>query len=282
MFGEKRSGLDALLHRPRPSAWQLFLQSPCVFLARKLYSWRRFATNTRNTGNAISIVCISDTHNSQCALPSGDILIHAGDLTQAGSLKELQAAISWLQEQPHQVKIAIAGNHELLLDPSRDDQYDNALMARRQIDWGDIYPKTPRNGNWEFHYPRQDDVWKNTVPEDTDVLITHGPPQAHLDLDAFGFHHLLREVWRVRPALHIFGHVHEGYGHEVAHFDSLQAAYERVILTKGGIWNLLGFLKAFTYSLLLHLVMATCQLVNPSLVGGLRDDLRRKPIKVYI
>lgn len=49
----------------------------------------------------------------------------------------------------------------------------------------------------------------------------------HLDLD-LGCPHLLREVWRVRPRLHVFGHCHWAYGTEPIYFDKAQMAYERV------------------------------------------------------
>ncbi|KAI1129182.1 Metallo-dependent phosphatase [Nemania abortiva] len=303
MLRWRGSGLDALLHRPRPSAWQLFLQNPSIFIVQKLFSWRRLTQETRHADSEVSVACISDTHNSQCAIPVADILIHAGDLTQSGSLQELQATISWLQSQPHQFKIVIAGNHDLLLDPSKDDKVGEAAILRQQIEWGSILylqddfttvslkgrrikiygsPKTPRNGNWAFQYPRERDIWKHAIPDDTDILVTHGPPRAHLDLTTLGCKYLLRELWRVHPALHVFGHVHEGYGHERVQFDSFQAAYERVILTGGNFWSLIGALKAFVVSLFVPPALATCQLVNPSLVGGLRDDARREPIKVYI
>ncbi|KAI6083114.1 Metallo-dependent phosphatase [Hypoxylon rubiginosum] len=303
MFGEP-SGLDALLHRRRPSSWQLFLQNPCIFLARILYSWRRIAPASQFSESAISVVCVSDTHNSQCSLPDGDILIHAGDLTQSGSLEELQATVSWLKGQSHIIKIVIAGNHDLLLDATRPDPGGKAATQRDQIDWGDIRylqdsatavickngrrvniygsPKSPQHGNWAFQYRRLDNVWRNSIPDDTDILVTHGPPRAHLDLTTLGCVYLLRELWRVHPALHVFGHVHEGYGHEWIQFDILQDAYERTISAGGGIWNLLAVFLAFMYSFFRPPVRGLCQLVNPSMVGGLRNDIRRQPIKVYI
>ncbi|KAI1161915.1 Metallo-dependent phosphatase [Nemania serpens] len=304
MFGQKSSGLEALLYRPRPSAWQLFLQNPYVFLAHKIYSWRRIAKADESQENTLSVVCISDTHNSQCDIPDGDILIHAGDLTQSGSFEELQAAIAWLRQQPHAIKIAVAGNHELLLDPSKDDQNGSALAARERLDWGGIVylqdssttitcpngrrlnvygsPRSRRHGNWAFQYPRGEDVWASSVPDNTDILITHGPPRAHLDLTTLGCNDLLRELWRVHPVLHVFGHVHEGYGHEQIQFDKLQDAYERCILHGGGFWNLLYVAYAFARSLFGSPPTAIYQLVNASIVGGLRDDVRRKPVKVYI
>lgn len=50
-------------------------------------------------------VCVSDTHNAQPKLPNGEILIHAGDLTQSGSLQEIQKTVDWLRSQPHAIKI---------------------------------------------------------------------------------------------------------------------------------------------------------------------------------
>lgn len=42
------------------------------------------------------IVCISDTHNCTVKLPKGDVLIHAGDLTNQGSHTEVRVPISVL------------------------------------------------------------------------------------------------------------------------------------------------------------------------------------------
>ncbi|KAK4133755.1 hypothetical protein BT67DRAFT_404255, partial [Trichocladium antarcticum] len=162
----------------------------------------------------VSFFCLSDSHNSQPALPNGDVLIHAGDLTHSGSLCELQATLSWLQAQPHPVKIVVAGNHDVLLDASRDNDQtaraaeNDPALERKLIDWGDfiylenatttvtcpngrqlqIYgsPLSARRGNWAFQFPRGQDVWAETVPRGIDVLVTHGPPRAYLDLTRLG------------------------------------------------------------------------------------------------
>lgn len=308
LFSKQHNGLDALLHRPRPGLWEQFLERPCIFLAHKLYTWRQ-PIPAQPLINPVSIVCISDTHNTQPPLPNGDILIHAGDLTQSGSLPELQATINWLLAQPHPIKIVIAGNHDLLLDPSCDKATanTNAATERAALDWGDIIylenaeatvtcaangrrlrvygsPRSPRHGNWAFQYPRGggEDVWAGTVPRGVDVLVTHGPPRAHLDLLRLGCERLLGEVWRVRPRLHVFGHVHEGAGSEWLQFDELQGAYERTVVAGGGVWNLLWTVKAFVLSLFRPPAEARCLLVNPAIVGGLRDNERRRPVKVVI
>ncbi|ATY62480.1 ser/Thr protein phosphatase [Cordyceps militaris CM01] len=62
------------------------------------------------------IVCISDTHNCTVKLPPGDVLIHAGDITNQGSYSELSKAVKWLEELPYEAKIIIAGNHDITLD----------------------------------------------------------------------------------------------------------------------------------------------------------------------
>lgn len=121
----------------------------------------------RRRSRPISIVCIADTHSQQLPIPRGDVLIHAGDLTRSGKVSELRDAIAWLHAQLHAHKIVIAGNADLPLDP------------------------------------------KINVGSDTDVVVTHMPPQFILDeWDASpqGCALLLREIGRVRPALHVFGH----------------------------------------------------------------------------
>ncbi|ESA42654.1 Ser/Thr protein phosphatase [Neurospora crassa OR74A] len=64
------------------------------------------------------IVCISDTHNCTIKLPKGDVLIHAGDLTNQGSLSELTKAIQWLEKADFEAKVVIAGNHDKALNPA--------------------------------------------------------------------------------------------------------------------------------------------------------------------
>ncbi|KAH6603270.1 hypothetical protein Trco_008045 [Trichoderma cornu-damae] len=62
------------------------------------------------------IVCVSDTHNCTVKLPAGDVLIHAGDLTNKGSISELSRAVRWLEEADFEAKIVVAGNHDVTLD----------------------------------------------------------------------------------------------------------------------------------------------------------------------
>lgn len=306
MFSPTRhSSLDELLHRPRPSPWNIFWRSPIVYLAGLLYIQRQ-TTHHANREDAVSVVCVSDTHNSQPQLPYADILIHAGDITQTGSFAELQTAFDWMIGQPHPHKIVVAGNHDILLDPACDDRpvTRRASEDRAKLSWGDIIylqdssteivcgnnrklrvygsPMSCRHGNWAFQYPRSDghNVWAGKIPEDTDILITHGPPRAHLDLLILGCPGLLAEIWRVKPQLHVFGHVHEGYGTENLEFNDLQRLFERTVSSHGGIWNLLCMAWATVRTWFVDPGKTQTILVNAAMVGGLRDDEKRIPIRM--
>lgn len=298
------SNLKELINRQRPGPWQIFWVQPCVFLARNFYSWHKL-TPAVPLRNLVSIVCLSDTHNAQISVPDGDILIHAGDLTQSGSFQELQEVLAWLRALPHPTKIVVAGNHDLLLDLAWADSSSRAASksVRAQLDWSNIIyleneevticcangrqlrvygsPHSPHHGNWAFQYPQSQDVWASSVPDEIDVLITHGPPLAHLDLKV-GCPHLLRTLWRVRPRLHVFRHVHEGAGTEWMSFNGLQDAYERTVTAGGGIGNLLLTAWELAMACFSPVVEAKSLLVNASIVGGLRDNERRPPIKVFV
>ncbi|KAG6006969.1 hypothetical protein E4U43_000370 [Claviceps pusilla] len=303
MFGRQDNSLAQLLHRPRRTPWQEFVNGPCLFLARWLYKHasrqRLQRPPIRPLVDPVSVVCVSDTHNSQPQIPDGDIFIHAGDLTQSGSQAELEAALSWIRSLPHQHKIVVAGNHDLLLDPSCDGPAARTEASRQELDWqGIVYlqneartlscsngrtvPLSPKHGNWAFQYPRATNVWADTIPEHADILVTHGPPRGHLDLLKYGCGHLLAALWRVRPRLHVCGHIHEGYGREWLHFDGLQKAFERTAVEGGGIRNLLLVWLAFIGTLMGPSTEPQCQVVNASAVGGLRDDEKRLPFVVSI
>uniref|UniRef100_A0AAV1U054 Calcineurin-like phosphoesterase domain-containing protein n=1 Tax=Peronospora matthiolae TaxID=2874970 RepID=A0AAV1U054_9STRA len=193
----------------------------------------------------MKVVCVSDTHGLHdlaAAVPDGDVFVHAGDFTDTGARSEVLAFNEFLGRLPHRYKLVIAGNHESSFDRhfyasywhhyGHEQQYDpeevralltNALYLEDEaveIEGYVFYgtPWQPEFCNWAFNLPRGDALlrqWK-LIPTDTDVLITHTPPQGHGDLvgcTRVGCVDLLHEVeQRVRPKLHVFGHVHEGYG----------------------------------------------------------------------
>jgi len=177
---------------------------------------------------AITIVCISDTHelHREVDMPNGDILIHAGDFTM---FSKSPAAIhdfnEWLAELPHQHKIVIPGNHEFFLEaePSKRRLISDAtVLINESIEvmglkiWGS--PITVSAGG-AFGMSSSVDRKKlySQIPDDVDILITHGPPRGILDcspgaVDHAGCPELSNVVTRLGPKLHIFGHIHGAHG----------------------------------------------------------------------
>jgi hypothetical protein len=113
-------------------------------------------------------------------------------------------------------------------------------------------------GNWVFQYPVSEDVWRNTVPEITDVLITHGPVKGHLDASPSdlsylqGCSNLQREIWRVKPRLHVCGHVHAARGVEHADWSWLRWGYNAVCRGEGSVGVMLGMLVAWLWMWILY------------------------------
>lgn len=183
------------------------------------------------------LVIISDTHNKhkQLALPPGDVLIHCGDFSNHGYHKEVRSFFKWYAAQPHPHKILIAGNHDFSFDNEPDFFAETINTYQERINylkssaveieglkfWGSPYQ--PEFGKMAFNLPRGGEElyaeWSH-IPVGTDVLITHGPPKRILDRagcragysDEAGCELLLNRVLQVKPKLHLFGHIHEGYG----------------------------------------------------------------------
>lgn len=75
------------------------------------------------------------------------------------------------------------------------------------------------------------------------MLITHTPPRHHLDL-SLGCSGLLKEIWRVKARLHVFGHVHSGHGRQYIFWDEGQRAYERLLDRKNQSGLLADFIPS--------------------------------------
>lgn len=177
-------------------------------------------------------VCVSDTH-IQGEIPKfvGDVLLHAGDLTVRGTVSELEKAADELAAYPCKQLVVIPGNHDILFE--EDEAAARKIFEERQITvlidqgieisgvkiWGS--PRQPEFCNWAFGYNRAaaSTLW-DMIPDDTEILITHGPPQYVLDKtlrgEHVGCHDLRNAVDRVKPKYHIFGHIHGGYGFTTA------------------------------------------------------------------
>ena len=214
----------------------------------------------------IKVVCISDTHCLNPEVPAGDLLLHAGDMTNKGTFDEIQALLNWLNTLPHKHKVVIAGNHDDLLDTAFVEARPDSKLGphdptpgrtRADLNWGDIVylensaatltfesagskrtlkvfgspltPLIPGDPVWAFQYdPAERDPWTGLIPDDADIVLTHGPPKSHLDLNR-GCAHLLREVWRARPPLMVWGHWHAAHGEETVTYDAVSYWHMRVM-----------------------------------------------------
>lgn len=179
---------------------------------------------------------ISDTHGKHEYLTSkgmgnilgnGDVLVHAGDISNVGKVNEIKDFLDWFCNTDFTHKIFIAGNHDFGFEVVHDIApeykekgvhylYDSEVV----IDGVKFYgsPWQPEFYDWAFNLPRGEKLaekW-SLIPMDTDVLITHGP--------AFGMHDwvpsgtqvgcqdLFHRVMEVKPKIHVCGHIHCAYG----------------------------------------------------------------------
>lgn len=208
------------------------------------------------------ITFISDTHTKHrmLDLPGGDILIHSGDIMNSGyNLNDVHDFLIWFEKQDYKELIFIAGNHDRMFEnhPIRMDEVLEGFPSITYLedDWVDVdgikiygSPWQPEFYNWAFNLPRGgeeiEEKW-SMIPPDTDILITHGPPQGHLDTSGAPYNEpnlgceLLRiYVDNIKPKIHVFGHIHGGAGYKKdngIHFVNAAILNERYEQATNGI-----------------------------------------------
>ena len=187
----------------------------------------------------MKITFISDTHNKHKFvtddLPGGDLLIHAGDISSMGYEHEIREFCKWynsLDNYTH--KVFIAGNHDWgfqintekvkeILDFYGNITYlqDNEVLVGEKL--VSVYgsPWQPEFYNWAFNLPRNGyelkEKWGN-IPNNTDILITHGPAYGYVDKvigrpENLGCELLTDRIKEIKPKIHVCGHIHTGYGY---------------------------------------------------------------------
>ncbi len=202
---------------------------------------------------------ISDTHtyHEACKLKGGDFLFHSGDLSYFGQPDEITSFMLWMSKQPYKHKVFIAGNHDFGFEPlghgKLSDENGDFIFRGRifqkglqdtyrewaktfgliyldkeeiEIDGIRIYgiPDQPAFCGWAFNYFTLDEAEEiyGNIPENIDVLLTHGPAKGILDLpgivsmiegdNRLGCPTMLKHLARVKPKYHLFGHIHESFG----------------------------------------------------------------------
>jgi len=172
------------------------------------------------------IIAISDTHTyEKFSIPEGDILLHSGDISFRGTFTEMNRAMRWLGGLPHKYKIFVCGNHDWL------GETDPLLMKELAEENGIIYlddsgielmglkiwgsPVQPEFCSWAFNRKRGEEIARHwaKIPDDTQVLVTHGPPMSILDKledgTLVGCEELKKRVDQLKDLkLHTFGHIH--------------------------------------------------------------------------
>lgn len=187
----------------------------------------------------LKIITISDTHGrhhnlvSKNLLPKGDMIIHSGDSTPRGAMADVEEFLRWYGDLDYKHKILIAGNHDWAfvkeepyikeLCKNYDIKYlnDSGVVLEGIKIWGS--PVQPEFHNWAFNKKRGAEIRKHwdMIPDDIDILITHGPAKGVLDfvnkpfynsVESVGCKDLLDAILRIKPSLHVCGHIHESRG----------------------------------------------------------------------
>ena len=164
------------------------------------------------------ICFFSDTHklHREIDLPDADMYVCAGDISSRGRENEIKDFMEWfsrIKSYLNPIKILILGNHDFLgeEEPSRFTVIDGIKIYGSPIQ--------PTFHDWAFNVDRGDPIKKywDAIPEDVDILITHGPPFGILDVTNRGNIHvgceeLIKRTNEIKPKIHVFGHIHEAYG----------------------------------------------------------------------
>jgi len=178
---------------------------------------------------------LSDTHNrhTKCECEGGDIILHAGDVSGRGDVDEIITFLDWYARQDYEHIILVPGNHDFAFeeDPKGMAEEckdrgiillnDSGVTVKGVKIWGS--PVQPWFHNWAFNRQRGPEIKKHwdLIPNDTEVLITHGPPADILDMTTgimgepkggVGCLDLTKKIAETKIRLHVFGHIHEGRG----------------------------------------------------------------------
>ncbi len=189
----------------------------------------------------IRIATISDTHcqHHSIQIPECDILIHAGDFSYIGKAVDIAELNFWFGKLKKSGKVkeivAIAGNHDWICetDPSlAASLFTNCIYLNEQpveVMGLKIFgsPVQPEFCDWAFNRKRGEEIARHwaKIPDDTQVLVTHGPPMGILDQvwcrpyssllgpENLGCQDLRKRVDELKDLkLHVFGHIHDSNG----------------------------------------------------------------------
>lgn len=160
-----------------------------------------------------------------------DMIIHAGDISMRGTAYEVENFLKWFSNLPYKYKIMISGNHDFLFEKESSlakellEKYPEIIYLESSevvIEGIKIYgePRQPFFHNWAFNVERGEKIkefW-DKIPDDTEILIIHGPPYDILDMTSYGgtvgcvdLANRIKELKNLK--LCVFGHIHEDAGY---------------------------------------------------------------------
>ncbi|MFY4731204.1 metallophosphoesterase family protein [Nitrospira sp. BLG_2] len=195
----------------------------------------------------MKIVAVADQHGYFTEIPECDLLLIAGDICPRDNhtlgYQEcwLDSAFKyWLKNQPVKKIILVAGNHDFIFE-SRLNTALNILKSIPHLTYlQDDYcyyedykiygsPWQLYHGGWAFNLyePELKEKW-DKIPNDTHILVTHSPPKGYGDKaprtinddnetqwpepEHIGSPSLTEKIKIIQPKLHVFGHIHTGFG----------------------------------------------------------------------
>jgi Icc-related predicted phosphoesterase len=182
------------------------------------------------------ITCISDIHGHLIDIKPCDILLLSGDIVPLSCHNVLKGA-KWLNDTFYKYchKLLQKGVDKIILTPGNHDfvfqlgfhylRTDNlpwVCLIDQEYIYQDlkIYgtPWQPEFYNWAFNL-KESELYRKwqQIPDDTDILICHGPPHGYQDHLPLGKHcgspsltARMKELEKLK--LMACGHIHYAYG----------------------------------------------------------------------
>lgn len=179
----------------------------------------------------MKIAAISDIHGQlpdHNMIPDCDALLIAGDICGGGNAyfqnQWLNTQFRWWLNQLPMPVFGVAGNHdwpfyEIPNEVPKDLNWTYLEDSSVEFEGLKIYgtPWQKVFYDWAFNLKESELAQKwSMIPDDTDILIAHGPPKFFGDLVVEGTHEgspsMLERIIQVKPKLVVFGHIHNGRG----------------------------------------------------------------------
>ena len=208
---------------------------------------------------SLKIWHISDTHtfHGHLKVPKDvDMVIFSGDCSNPREFykneQEVRNFITWFATLPIKYKIFVAGNHDVSIEAGyiTEDNFKQTgiiYLENESVNiggfkiWGS--PVTPSFGlGWAFNKRRDKlhELW-SSIPDDTDIIISHGPPKGILDLsynmkndlEMCGCEALRKRCLKIQPKLVCFGHIHSMEG--IVNAGYLKQADHDTIYSNGSV-----------------------------------------------